>query len=50
MDDYADEFERLHCLFKLGEKLDFNCFVTGLRSSILKNMKEECKDMHEAFW
>ena len=49
MDEYANEFERLHYLCNLGETLDFDLFCKGLRQRILKNMKN-CKDMHEAYW
>ena len=48
MEEFADEFERLHYLCKLDGTLDFNRFLKGLRPSILKNLKD-CKDVHEAF-
>lgn len=48
-DDYADKFERLHHVCKLGKTLDSSRFFKDLRLSILKNMKD-CKDMHEAYW
>ena len=50
VEEYADEFERLHHLCELGDTLDFNNFLKGLRPSILKNMAKECNDMYEAFW
>ena len=37
-------------LCDLGKALDFNKFLKGLRPSILKNKKKECRDMHQAFW
>ena len=50
VEQYANEFERLHYLCDFGKTLDFNQFLKGLHPTILKNMKKECKDMHEAFW
>lgn len=50
MDEYADEFDRLNCLCKLGRANYFNCFLKDLWSRILKNMKKECETMYDAFW
>ena len=50
VEEYANEFERLHHLCELGDTLDFTHFLKGLRPSILKNMEKDCKDMYEAFW
>ena len=49
MDEYANEFDRLHCLCKPeSETHDCERFLQGLQPSILKNKKDR-KDMHEAY-